>query len=163
MRANFSRLMRQGKEMDTRFLIFAILSTLLLAGIHSSSTTLAAKTTGITRSCTATSTTTTVCTTIDHDFKDVSEWNCKTNDGGKTWSCSKAAAGKEAIPPGLKDALDVAVQESADNTKVPKTDLNDGGLLKDDDTADTSNDTKVPKDLGGLNDDDGLITNPDLQ
>jgi hypothetical protein len=33
--------------------------------------------------------------------------------------------------------------------------------LKEDDTADTSNDTKIPKDLGGLNDNNNLITNPE--
>ena len=58
------------------------------------------------------------------------------------------------MPPELDNALDIAMGESQNTTKVPTTGLNDGGLSKDDDTSDTSNDTKVPKDLGGLNDDD---------
>jgi len=148
--------------MDTRFLIFAIISTVLLAGIYSSSTAFAAKSkvTGITTSCTSVSTTVTVCTTVDHDYKDISQWKCTTSDGGKTWSCSKAAAGKEAMPPELDNALEVALGESQNTTKVPKGDLlNDGGLLKEDNNGD-DNDTNVPKDQGGLND-DGLTTGPE--
>ncbi|HEX7179405.1 MAG TPA: hypothetical protein VF220_06730, partial [Nitrososphaeraceae archaeon] len=90
--------------MDTRFLIFGIVSTVFVAGIYSSSSTaLGAKDLGISTSCTATSSTTTVCTTVDSKYKDVSQWKCTTSDGGKTWSCSKAAAGKEAMPPELKN------------------------------------------------------------
>ena len=40
--------------------------------------------------------------------------------------------------------------------------LNDRGINEQSIESNDNNDTKVPNDLGGLNDDDGLITNPDL-
>jgi len=60
-----------------------------------------------------------------------------------------------SIPPDLKDAIDIATEESQSNdTKVPRGDfLEDRDLLIDDST-DTNDDGKGPNDLGGLNDDD---------
>ena len=148
--------------MDTKYSIFVIISALLVAAIYSYSSSIFFVS-AATTSCSATSKTTTTC--VVQDDKGLSAWDCKLNKDGKTWSCKQAKTMTGgSIPPELTDSLTVATEDTQNNTKVPKTDLlNDGGLLKDDDTADTSNDTKVPKDLGGLNDDDGLTINPDLQ
>ncbi|HEX7180187.1 MAG TPA: hypothetical protein VF220_10715 [Nitrososphaeraceae archaeon] len=61
-----------------------------------------------------------------------------------------------------KNALDAAIQEEPQNTaKVPKSGLDDGGLLTEGSQSsnNTSNDNpktpKVPNDLGGLNDNGG--------
>jgi hypothetical protein len=92
--------------MDTRFLIFGIVSTIFFAGIYSSSTALGQE---IVTSCTHSSKTTDICTTIDDDGLATS-WECKTKNGGKTWSCEKVKEAGEAIPPSLKDALSAKVQ-----------------------------------------------------
>lgn len=106
---------------------------MFFAGIYSSSPAFAAK--GIVTTCVGISTTAKVCTTIDDEFKDVSEWKCTTSDGGKTWKCDKMKTA-EAIPPGLKDALTGKVQaniiDDNNDTKVPKDFLNKGGLLTED-------------------------------
>jgi len=51
-------------------------------------------------------------------------------------------------------SADKTIIEDAQKIKVPKTDaLNDSPVLTENGTTDTSNKTKVPKDLGGINDD----------
>lgn len=80
---------------------------------------------------------------------------------GTTYQCDlQVARTASDIPASVQDALDDAIQESQDNTKVPNTDLlKDDSLLNDDNDTDGNDDRKVPKDLGGLND-DGLTIKP---
>lgn len=73
---------------------------------------------------------------IDDD-DDMTSWECKTSNGGKTWSCDKVkAAVGNSIPPGLNDALTAKVQsniiDNNNDTKVPNDFLNKGGLLTKD-------------------------------
>jgi hypothetical protein len=149
--------------MDVKFVIFVFISTFLVAAIYSSSIFFVS---AVNTVCTASSKTTTTC--VVEDGKVFTTWECKTKDGGKTWSCKQAKTMTgDSIPLGLNDALSAKIQaniiDDNNDTKVPNAfDLNKGGLLKEDNNGD-NNDTKVPKDLGGLNDNDGLTINPDLQ
>ena len=126
--------------MDTRFLIFGILSTMFFAGIYSSSIFFVSA--APITSCFPTSKTTTICTVIDDD-DDMTSWECKTSNGGKTWSCDKVkAAVGNSIPPGLNDALTAKVQsniiDNNNDTKVPNDFLNKGGLLTKDNQITTN-------------------------
>ena len=109
---------------------------------------------GIITTCTSVSSTTSVCTTVDTENKnEIKQWKCTTADGGKTWSCSKAAVGKEPISPELGGALDAAIGEPQSTKKIPNDSfLDDGGVQGDNEDND------------GLNDDDGGPSiNPGLQ
>ena len=135
--------------MYTRLLIVSIISSVLVAGIYSSSSVFAAKDKGIVTSCTAISSTTTDCLTYDTKYGDTQKYRCTTSDGGKTWQCNRiSAAGKEAMPPQLDSALDAAIGESQNTTEVPKGSfLNDGGFLKgQDDNQSTSKTIVGPND-----------------
>lgn len=105
-------------------------------------------------SCSGTSTKTTKCTTFDTETGDNDTWKCKLNADGKTWSCTKAKAmTASSISPELSDALDIAVEGSQKTPKLPRGDILDGGsLLNKESMASSGNETKVPKDLGGMND-----------
>ena len=139
--------------MKSKFVILVIIGTLLVAAIYSSSVSVvyAARTVcwnvpdGKTTFCTNTGTEKFVrCDLIS------GKWVCK----------MMSTAPSTDIPPALNDALDATIGESQNTTKVPKTGiLNDGGLIQDDKNGD-NNDTNVPKDQGGLND-DGITTGPE--
>jgi len=122
--------MRQGKEMDTKFVTFAIISSLLVAAIYSSSIFFVSA--ALNTICTGTSPTTTTC--VVQDGRKFTTWECKTKDGGKTWSCKqvKAMTGG-SIPPALTDSLTVAIEN-----KVPNNFLNKGGLLTEDNQITTN-------------------------
>ncbi len=121
--------------MYAKFLIFVPISSLLVAAIYSSSTYFVFA--EVKTSCTYTSKTTAHCTVFDTETGDNPAFNCKKNKDGKTWSCVQALEGGSSNPSAaLKDAL---VKAQAGITT--------GG----------DNNTKVPKDLGRLN--DGAVFN----
>ncbi|HJR84991.1 MAG TPA: hypothetical protein VJ772_06435 [Nitrososphaeraceae archaeon] len=99
--------------------------------------------------------TTRLCGTWDSETNEFGGVKCTVRDDGKTWDCEKVKMETGAsISPGLKDALDITIGESQKTPKVPKTDLlNDNEVMTQGDTADTGNDTNVPKDFGGINND----------
>jgi hypothetical protein len=118
--------------MDTKIIISVILGTLLVSAIYSSSIFFVS---AATTSCLATSKTTTICTV--EDDQGWSAWECKTKDGGKTWSCKQAKTMTgDSIPLGLNDALSAKIQaniiDDNNDTKVPNDFLSKGGLLKED-------------------------------
>jgi hypothetical protein len=143
--------------MNIKFVIFVVISALLVGAIYSSSTfvVFAAVT-----SCIAVSKTMEQCTVLDEEDKSFTSWTCTTKNGGKTWSCVEDKS-KPAVPPSaLNDALtkagaNIAQQQlttGENDTKVLDR-LNDRGINEQSIESNDNNDTKVPKDLGGLNDD----------
>ena len=106
--------------------------------------------------------------TAPEDADDIFRLMCSECSRGSDgeWSCSDPGPPKGApqvLPENLKDALDVAIEESENTTKVPETGvLDEPDALRDDEDESTENgdDTKVPKGPGGLNNDDGLTINP---
>jgi hypothetical protein len=150
--------------LDTKLVAFVTVSVILVGAIYSSS---AYFVFGVTDTvCVSTSKTTTFCQVIEDD-KVVLSMDCKKNPDGKTWRCDQAKSEMTggSIPPELTDALDVATQDiQANDTKVPKTGiLSEPGALSDDGSDEDGEDTEVPKDPGGLNDEDDAPTiNPGL-
>ena len=123
------------------------MSTLLIIAIYTSSSyTIFAE---LQTTCTATGKKTTSCVVNDTEKPDEpgSQWNCKLNKDGKTWSCTQAQArAASSISHELDHALDVAVQEQLQGTtKVPKTDLGKD-LVNEPAFTENNNDTKIPND-----------------
>jgi hypothetical protein len=142
--------------MDAKFVVFVFLSTFIVAAIYSSSLIVvhAAKD---------------YCTHIVNN-----QYTCFSAAGGSATvsvctvgkvhdTCHQYEAGKIAtkLPPGAKDALDAASEQTQNTTKVPITDfLKDNGILQGNNNDNTENNTsndnvkepKAPEDLGGLND-----------
>ena len=82
----------------------------------------------------------------------------KTSPNKDVWKCDLQVA-RTDIPPALSDALDLATQDTQNNTKVPNTDLlTDESLFENENTTDGNDNSKSPKDL----DDESLIINPEL-
>ncbi len=135
-------------KMNTKFVIFVAISTILVAAIYSSSAHVIFAT--VTTSCTGTSKKTVHCTVFDSETGDNPSFNCTLNKDGKTWRCVQAASmGTSNIPPALKDAI-VKAQAGAtmggsNNTKVPKDfgALKDGGLMKDGGSSEGNNNTST--------------------
>jgi hypothetical protein len=149
--------------MHTKFVIFVIIGSLLVAAIYSSSTYFVS---AATTYCTGTSKTTTTC--IVYDEKGFTVWDCKLNKDGKTWSCKEDKTPRTAgsISPSLTAALNKATlaEVQANITGVNDTKvldrLNDlRGMNEQSIDSNDNNDTKVPKDLGGLNDNGDRLTN----
>lgn len=141
------------------------MSTLLVAVVYNSSMFFVpAEATA----CTATSKTTTVCAVTDEEGN-LTFWDCKKNKDGKTWSCKQQAkvTTEGSTSPALTDALNKAMlaKVQANTTGANDTDtkafdrLNDRGINEQGIENNDNNDTKVPKDLGGLNDDGDRLTN----
>ena len=149
--------------MYTKIAIFGVISAVLVTAIYSSSAYFVSA--EILTDCSGDKKTQR-CSTYDTEFNDFSNWTCTKNPDGKTWKCVKAKIVTEgSIPPELSDALDVAIEESQNTTKAPKTGvLDEPGALSDDESTENGDDTKVPKGLGGLNedDDDAPTINPGL-
>ena len=61
---------------------------------------------------------------------------------------------KTGIPPALSDALDAAIQDTQNNTKFSKDTNNFNELIGNGTSTDGNGDTKIPKDLGSLNEGD---------
>jgi len=106
-----------------KFVVFVVISAVLVTGIYSSSIFFVS---AATTSCRPTSKTTTICTVEDEEG--LSAWECKTKDGGKTWSCKQVKATTPGSIPGLTNALSKAmlaqVQE-ANTTGVNDTKVTD--------------------------------------
>ncbi len=123
--------MRQGKEMDIRFVIFVVISALFVATIYSSSTSVVfAVTSCITVGDTA------VCASDDPLVGGM--WKCEYQKD-ETWKCEKVKASAN-IPPSLTDAINDATG--------PKANLNDRGVLEDPTTLPKLEQDVVPR--GGL-------------
>ncbi|HJR84990.1 MAG TPA: hypothetical protein VJ772_06430 [Nitrososphaeraceae archaeon] len=140
--------------MVANFVIFVIIGSFLLAAIYSSSTyfVFAAET-----ECKSTSKRTATCQ-VTEDNGDFTRWVCEKNPDGKTWQCAelKQAITGASIPTELQDALDIAVQESQNTTKVPKAGiLNQPDDLSDDESTENGDDIEDPND--GFNDDEPTI------
>jgi hypothetical protein len=147
----------------SKIAIFGVLSALLIAAIYSSSVAFGA----------------TVC--FKPKGQDKTTF-CTSNISEKWYECTLGADGirhckeipntltftDDSMPPDLKNALDIAVQESQNTTKVPKTGildepgaLSDDGSTDNDESTENGDDTEVPNGLGGLNDgDDAPTINP---
>ena len=70
-----------------------------------------------------------------------------TKDSNGKWSCQggEDVVRESTLPPALNDALDAAIQESQDTTKVPETGvLDEPDALSDDESTENGDDTKVP-------------------
>jgi hypothetical protein len=110
--------MRQGKEMDTKFMIFVVTSALFVAAVYSSSTSVVFGET----SCISVGSKA-ICVSDDSDFGGL--YACQ-EQKDKTWKCEKVKASAN-VPPGLTDALEDATG--------PKANLNDRGVLEDPTTS----------------------------
>lgn len=148
--------------MDSKVGIFVIVGVLLVFGTYSSMSLIFATSTDCDYNASKTKAT---CSVIDDDG-DLTWWTCEKNPDGKTWNCTEGAQAssedsKNAFA--LNDALDAAIGESQNTKKVPNGGLDNGDLLTE--GGQSNNNSKVPKDLGGLNDDDenGPPINPGLQ
>ncbi|TLX88841.1 MAG: hypothetical protein E6K94_11590 [Thaumarchaeota archaeon] len=155
--------------MNSNFTFFIVIGSLLAIAIYTSSLNSVSADTVTT--CTATSKKTTVCSVTDCDMADPackpSNWDCKLNKDGKTWSCKQHQTRTAAsISPDLDRALNIVVQaESHNATNVPKSDLlKKGDLLNEPALTKNNSDTKVPSHLDDLNDKNNSATvNPELQ
>lgn len=140
--------MQYVRSMHTKFVLFGLVSiSLVLAAYSSSMYLIFAELTTCEYSAGKTKST---CINVDEDG-DATKWACeKMKDGN--WTCvqvKQASTGPDTpIPPELSDAIG-----KAQGSVKPDTSIGEGA----------NNDTKPPKDLGGLNDDDGLTIKPDLQ
>jgi hypothetical protein len=106
--------MRQGKELDTRFVIFVVISALFIATIYSSSTSVVfGETSCIILGSKA------ACVSDDDMFGGL--YICE-EQKDETWKCEKVKASAN-VPPGLSDALDDAIG--------PAGPLQEGGVLED--------------------------------
>ena len=110
--------MRQGKKMDTKFVIFVVISALFVAAVYSSSTSVVFGET----SCIIVGSKA-VCASDDSDFGGL--YICE-EQKDKTWKCEKAKASAN-VPPGLTDELKDATG--------PRANLNDRGVLEDPTTS----------------------------
>jgi hypothetical protein len=111
--------MRQGKEMDTKFVIFVIISAVLVAATYSSSTYFVSA--ELVTTCTGTSKTKTTCFVNDTDNYEITEWKCTKNKDGKTWNCVQAMTQTgDAIPFELKKALNLATESAVNTTGTVK-------------------------------------------
>ena len=128
--------------MYTRFVIFGVIFALLVAAIYSSSTHLVFA--EIISICDGDlNNKTYFCGLWNSVTNEYSGWKCTRNPTGGQDTCVKAKiVTKDSMPPWLNDALDAAIQEESEGD------------------TDISNDTKVPKGLGGLNNDNGPTINP---
>jgi hypothetical protein len=99
--------MRQGNEMHTKFVILAVISTLLVAAIYSSTTSVVFAAV----SCIDASKTQKFCVTTTEPGN---MYDCVKQDDGK-WVCKKVPQ-ESKIPSGLSDAL-----EDVTAAKAPKT------------------------------------------
>jgi hypothetical protein len=154
--------------MHSNFIFFGVIGSVLIIAMYASA--LNSVFADAITTCTATSKKTTTCSVTDCNMADPeckpSNWDCKLNKDGKTWSCKQHQTRTAAsISPELNHALDLAVQaESHNATKVPKTDLQKGDLLKEPSLTESNNNTKFPSHLGDLNNDNNSLTvNPELQ
>jgi hypothetical protein len=153
--------------MATRFLIFGIVSTVLIAGIYSSSGFIAF---GVESGCRLISpgsgSRDMICVSYDSKGKTKDVYWCAVDKTTSKTNCIKVyGPGQELEKPSLevKNALDAAIGQPQNTTKVPKSNFDDGGLSKGDNGG-SGNDSKVPKDLGELNNDEnGPAVNPGSQ
>jgi hypothetical protein len=155
--------------MFTKIAIFGFVSTILVAAIYSSS---AFVQFAFSEAYCAHSPDGNRYTCIVTWPKGVYVGNCTKDSAGKvTCKITDVVRQESSLPPDLNDALDNAIQEfpnaaieeSPNDTKGPKTGvLDEPGALSDDESTENGDDTKVPKGLGGLNNNDGLTINPDL-
>jgi|SRR5437867_20168 len=154
--------------MHSEFIFFVVIGSVLVIAMFASALNSVSADTVTT--CTATGKKTTTCSVTDCNMADPackpSNWDCKLNKDGKTWSCKQAATKTAAsISPDLDRALNIVVQaESHNTTKVPKTDLQKGDILNEPALTKNNSDTKVPSHLGDLNNDNNsVMVNPELQ
>jgi hypothetical protein len=108
--------MRQGREMDTKFMISLLISPLLVATIYSSSISVVFADVSCIDAIN-TDKPTKFCVTD----KSPDMYKCVQQDDGK-WKCTKTPASAN-VPPGLTDALN--------DVTGSKVDLNDRGVLED--------------------------------
>ena len=132
--------------MYTKFVIFVVIGSLLVAAIYSSSTFIVFA--EVSTSCTGTGKTTTHCTVFDtEDGKTtMTYWNCTKNKDGKTWSCVQAlkTVGSTNIPSALKNAIVKAQANittgASNNTSVLDRNVVKGGsFLKDGGNTESNN------------------------
>ena len=102
--------------MDTKFVIFVVISTLLVAAIYSSSTSVVFAAVSCIDAIGTDKPTKFCVTDTSPDM-----YKCVKQDDGK-WKCTKTPASTN-VPPGLTDALNDATG--------PKANLNDRGVLED--------------------------------
>ena len=133
--------------MDIKFVIFVFISTFLVAAIYSSSS-FVQYAFSIESYCAYYPDGKSACIHIYEDEKGAGVWICSGSHSEDTYSCETVVRETSPLPPGLNDALDTAIQESRDATKIPNTDLlQDGGFVDDG----SKNDTEVPrKQIGNL-------------
>lgn len=133
--------------MNAKVVTFAIIGALLVATIYGSSVPTVF---GIKNGCSLTPGGDAICV-----MKDKHVYYC--TKVKTTYRCDLQVYKTSNIPTAVQDALNHAIQESQNTTKVPNTDI-----LKDNVTLQENNDNvkipkapKVPEDLGGLNNDSG--------
>lgn len=133
--------------MQAKFAVFVAVSAILVATLYSSSAFIAFGAQKCDQS--ANNPVDFVCITTNKNGKITAVEYCYVDNNGKT-VCIKvyqALTGPD-IPPELRDAISKA----------------QGGVKPDSSIGEGGNNTKVPKDLGGLNDNDnGPTTNPGSQ
>jgi hypothetical protein len=142
--------------MEPKFVIFVFISTFLIAAIYSSSLSFVLGEQTLVGCSSGGKGNFRTCITAD-DQGGTHIWQCTTID--KKWTCQYVEpVPRSNIPPSLTDALNTATQESENatkDTKGPNTDLLTGeSLVESQNTTDGNDNTKPPKDLGGLNDED---------
>lgn len=124
------RLMKM--SMNSKFVIFISLSTLLVAVIYSSSSDFGYIAYADTNtSCTGVSKTVSVCVVMD-DHGNVSDWKCTYHKATKTWSCEamRQTGGSTNVPPALKDALVKAQTDGATTGGDNNTSITNGNVVK---------------------------------
>jgi len=135
--------------MDTRFVIFVVITTLLVVGIYSSSAYfLFAESNTY---CRPAGKGQTRCVVTDEDTKTATSWLCEKKPSGGGYTCVEVKPLKEdSTPTGLNNALDKAILAkvqaniTGDNDTKLFDRLNDGGLLKGQGDNQTTSKTIVP-------------------
>ena len=134
--------------MDVKIVISVFISTILVAAIYSSSAYFVSGAV-FTHCDYSTDGKRAYCQVIDTEDSEIFEMQCTKNPDGKTWNCyqpNTKIVTEGSVPPELGDALDLAIQQSPNPTKGPKTGLLDEpGALSDDESTENGDDTKVPR------------------
>ena len=134
--------------MHTKYLILVIISASLVSALYSSSAVFGVE---YTMSCSYTKDKkTSFCSDNDPTNNDV--WRCDKQKNG-TWKCDKLQTSIN-VPPDLKESLDIAIEETQNEPKVPKEPAFDNGLTT---SPGTQNETEDPN---GPAFNDGLTTSP---
>lgn len=138
--------MKYVRSMHSKFVLLCLVSMSLVLGTYSSVSPIF----GALVECEYNATKTKAdCINVDADG-DSTRWACeKLTDGN--WTCVEVKqTSTPPIPPELSDAIDKGLASVKPDVK-PDATIDE----------DANNDTKVPNDFGGLNDDGGLTIGPE--